>query len=85
MMNQEETIKMTVYRLKRHLYFEEELLFQDDYVHSMMYNARGNNDPHLPFSSQFTFFILFVVAILMRWLMLTFVLEISSIRSVLYR
>ena len=76
---------MTVYRLKRHSYFEEELLFQNDYVHSRIYNARGNDDLHLPFSSQFTFFILFVVAISMRWLKLTFVLEISSIRSVLYR
>ena len=40
MMNKEETIKTTVYRLKTLLYFKEDLLFQNEYVHSKIYNVR---------------------------------------------
>ena len=40
MMNKEETIKTTVHRLKTLLYFKEDLLFQNEYVHSKIYNVR---------------------------------------------
>ena len=39
-MNKEETIKTTVYRLKTFLYFKEDLLFQNEYAHSKIYNVR---------------------------------------------
>ena len=51
MMNKEETIKTTVYRLKTPLYFKEDLLFQNEYVHSKIFNVRDNNDLHLSLSS----------------------------------